>query len=213
MLRGAPRVPAAWALVALPCCLTLACSTVRSVYLQRGYDPTGGDIPKRIAVVAWAPPSHSQLANLTAQIATDLLMLRKNYLVYGTAATTRGWEAHCEDRQGVVFIRVREASTAVGGSVYLAISAALYRCTDGALLWFADADGDAYSDDAKLTQLAATYMRAFGPDATRFAAPLFAILQDLVQELPNPVLGDEDILEKIELGQCERHSAHLAARR
>ena len=42
--------------------------------------------------------------------------------------------------------------------------------------------------------------RKLGDEVAPYAAAAFLVLRDLLNTLPNPVLTDEDVMEKIELG-------------
>lgn len=176
-----------------------ACSATRSVYLQAGYDGAGRDAVKRIAVVGWAPAEHEGAGAVLARVAADFIKLRRDYLVQESSSLGRGWSDHCvENREGVLVVRALGVQLD-GDEVELDVAAELYRCGDGALVWRAEGDEDADSDDDDLAMMVDAYRRELGAAAARFAAPAFVLLQDLLGGMPNPVLDDDDIMEKIEL--------------
>lgn len=177
---------------------TVACSYVDYDYLQPRYRPANDDTVKRIAVAAWAPAEHQPLAQVLAQVGSDRIKLRKNYLVYTQAVVTRDWSETCGDRQGVLMLRpldVRRTST----DTTLNLSAALYDCRTGALVWEVRGDTTHEAGDADLAQTVSTYRQSLGEDATPYIATAFVLLQDLLDAAPNPDLSDDDIMEKIEL--------------
>lgn len=177
-----------------------ACSAVRSVYEQPGYTVQGPNPIKRIGITAWAPADANGLADTLAAVATDLVKLRKNYLVYSTHAGSRAFTELCADKVEGVLVARTLAVNRDGEVVHLDMALELYRCTDGALVWRADGENSVASNDANLTSLTSNYANSVGDAAKTFAAPAFSLLQDLIAELPDPVLTDEDISEKIELG-------------
>jgi probable lipoprotein (TIGR04455 family) len=69
------------------------------------------------------------------------------------------------------------------------------------------------SDDEDLQQLVGVYKNQLGDPAKKYAAPLFALLKDLLEELPSPELTDDEVLEKIELGSTAAHRSPLTASR
>jgi probable lipoprotein (TIGR04455 family) len=177
-------------------------SAVDSSYLLRGYPGHDAAAVKRIAVAAWAPADHHEIGALAADIATDFVKLRKNYLVHEPIVVQRDFGEACSPGlEGVLAIRVLEVALADADRVVTTrIEASLYRCADGALLWRTTGALTAASNDQSLQSLAAAYGERAGAAAARFAAPLFALLQQLLVPLPDPVLTDEEIAEKIELG-------------
>ena len=189
-----------------------ACSAVQSVYQKPGYDVGGAEAVKRIAVGSWAPSDHAGLADILTVVTADLVKLRKNYLVYESVAIKQSWAELCGERQGVLLVRALDAQV-TGKSVRLDLVLELYRCQDGALLWRAAGQATNDADDPDLVQLSESYSRQVGGPATQYAAPAFALLQQLIAELPNPTLTGADVDEKIELGWRPRRRAELAERR
>lgn len=182
-----------------------ACSSLGAVYQQTGYDAQRADAVKRIAVIAWAPEQTPQLDELMARVATDVIKLRKNYLVAASAPSRRGVDGQCTEQvQGILLWRVLDVID-LDGQVSLHVSAELFRCTDGALLWRAEAQEATDAQDADLVQLSAAYVRELGAVASRYAAPIFAVVQDVVAALPDVALSDDEVLEKIELSTRIRH--------
>ncbi len=123
----------------------------------------------------------------------------------GSFASTPPYDSHHshpperlrQGHEGVLFLEVLDLAQAEL-QVALALSAELRRCSDGALLWRAEGDLSQDPHDANLRQLVAAYLTRGGPAATRFAAPIFALVQDVLAGIPNPTLTDEELLEKID---------------
>jgi probable lipoprotein (TIGR04455 family) len=179
--------------------LTSACSSLGNTYVAPGYQSTSADAVKRITVGAWAPAEQAGAATIIARVAADFVKLRKNYLV-PESIVLRGWEDGCkENRDGVLVVRVLQ-SKIEEQDVDLTVAVELYRCKDGTLLWRAEGEGNGKSNDANLKEMVDNYARDVDPAATQFAAPAFVVLQNVLDALPDVVLSDAEIEEKIELG-------------
>lgn len=177
-----------------------ACSAVHGVYEQPGYNVKGPNPIKRIGITAWAPSDEKGLADTLTAVATDLVKLRKNYLVYNTQAASKSFSDMCKDKiEGVLMVRTLGVKHQAN-DVHLDVALELYRCSDGALLWMADGGLSEASNDDNLTKLTDNYATSVGDAAKVFAAPAFSLLQQLIAVLPDPQLTDDDISEKIELG-------------
>ncbi len=182
--------------------LTLAlvgCSSLGTTYVAPGYLSTSADAVKRITVGAWAPADQAGAAPVIARIAADFVKLRKNYIVPESLAL-KGWEEGCKDnREGVLAVRVLK-SAIENQDVELTVAVELFRCRDGALLWRAEGKGDGKSNDESLKEMVSNYARDVDPAAAQFAAPAFVVLQDVLNALPDVVLSDAEVEEKIEIG-------------
>ena len=189
--------------------LAAACgSPLRQVYGMRGYSLTAPDTVKHVAVLAWAPKDDPRLAELLAREASDVIKLRRDYLVHRVEAMPHSWADLCHlpeadgsaalDLQGVIAVRLLDL-TDEDDEVDMRLAMELYRCADGALLWRADAQAEANPADPSLKELVHTYVQSFGALAQRSAATAFVIIKALVDALPNPVLTDDEVGQKIEL--------------
>ncbi len=179
--------------------LASGCSSLGQTYVAPGYLSTSADAVKRITVGAWAPSDQAGAAPVIARIAADFVKLRKNYIVPESVAL-KGWEEGCkENREGVLAVRVLKTEVEKE-EVELTVAVELFRCKDGALLWRAEGKGDGKSNDENLKEMVSNYARDVDPAATQFAAPAFVVLQDVLNALPDVVLNDSEVEEKIELG-------------
>ncbi len=196
-------------LLAVALLATAGCaSAIDSKYLLAGYDGGHDDAVKRITVAAWA--TDPKLAELAAAIGTDFVKLRKDYLVYPPVVLGRDIGEACAERDGVLVIRVLAAHEA-DDEASARLSAELYRCSNGQLVWRAEGADEEEMDDEDLTHLTEVYVRNMGPLARRYAAVLFVLTQELMQSLPNPTLNDDEVLERIELGWRGPRSEYVAA--
>jgi probable lipoprotein (TIGR04455 family) len=202
----------------LICTASVSCSSLGAIYLQPGYGREGPGAPgsaaqgqasqasqvsgpvKRLVVAGWAHPAQPGLAEVLATVGTDMVKLRKNYLVYEPAVIKLQWAEACRDHvEGVLLVR----SLVCQGdnqTVALRLVAELLRCSNGDLLWRGEAKGTRSAHDANLVEATSHYTSVLGSAAALYTAPAFGLLQDLVAAMPDPTLDDAEVAEKIELG-------------
>ena len=194
------RVKPMWA-VTIVVALVAGCSHISGLYLLSGYDVQASTTVKRITVGAWGDEQRAPgLAGVLAQVTTDYVKLRKNYLVHPHDTNASSWDTLCVDGlEGVLWVRALEVET-TPTEVFLHASAELYACKTGALVWRIEGSRKQPSQNADLAQLVQSYASTSGKAAEVYAAPAFVLLQEMLGSLPDPVLNDHDIEEKIELG-------------
>jgi len=183
-------------------------SPLRQVYAMRGYSLTAPDTIKHVAILAWAPKSDPQLAELLAREASDVVKLRRDFLVHEAAAMRQTWAEACRPAdpdsqeslniQGVIVVRALDV-VETEGQVEMTLEMELFRCGDGALVWRGEAGAKVDPKDEDLKELTRTYVAIFEKTAERFAAPAFVILKALAETIPSPFLTDDEISQKIEL--------------
>jgi probable lipoprotein (TIGR04455 family) len=199
----------------LLCAASLSCSSLGAVYLQPGYGREGpagkGPAPqgqaaqsagpvKRLVVAGWAHPAQTGLGEVLAAMGTDMVKLRKNYLVYEPEVIKIQWAEACRDHvEGVLLVRSLNCR-GDNQTVTLHLVAELLRCSNGDLLWRGEAKGTHSAHDANLVEATSHYTSVLGSAAALYTAPAFGLLQDLVAAMPEPTLDDAEVAEKIELG-------------
>ena len=184
-----------------------ACSAVESTYVRAGYDAKTPGAVKRIAIVAWAVPDHPKLGEVLSLVTTDRVQLKMQYLIYRTTLLDAEWRTACGplggeregELEGVLTVQAIDVKPA-GDEIELRLVAELYRCADGELLWRAEGFEGTESKDDDLAKLIESYQTRLGEAAGRYAAPAFLILRDILETMPDPVLTDDEVMEKIELG-------------
>lgn len=193
-----------------------ACSAARCQYkdpLLMGPRASEASLPKRLAIAGWSQGARSDgqksaaqakdplVGDVLARVAADFIKLRRNYLVYDTVAVHRSFAEACQGKvEGVLLVRALEAGMPDRGEVHLNLSAELYRCGDGALVWRVEGAARSQSQVADLAQLTDNYVSALGEPSRPYVAPAFSLLQDLFGELPDVTLSNDEVEEKIELG-------------
>ena len=99
--------------------------------------------------------------------------------------------------EGVLLLKPR--LEAVGSGFEAEVTAALARCGDGREAWTARAAGSFRSTDPGLTSVTEVYVQELGPDAARYVPPALNLLRPLLDTLPQPVLTEADVDEKLTL--------------
>jgi len=176
----------------------LACTSVRHRFLVEGYTRNPEQMIKRIVILSEGSPQDKDLAGLLNAITRDVIKTNRNYLVYGTLLTERDVAEACKTREGVLKVRVNKANAA-GERVELEMTGELRRCSDHSLVWSASARSSGKSRNRSLENLIRSYVEEYGKQAEIFAAPAFNVIEDIVETMPNPVLTEEELIEKVEL--------------
>ena len=197
--------------------------TIQSVYLKPGYEKAGNRNVKRIVVflkqhALALPPGATAVVPV---VANEFVSVQRDYIVYplnsmkpGSAAPEEICAANTK-LDGVLFLdirRVRERGTFWyqwlrpwrradrEGNVELEVAAALRECrAPHAVVWQALANSTYVSNDEDLRSVTESYVNRLGPHVRPFAAPAYQLVRRLLEELPSPMLSDEEKLEKIDV--------------
>jgi len=191
--------PVLSAMIAAAVMLLAGCSTVNSSYLMKGYPDDPEKMVKRVRVVISVPDDKRNMAPLLENIAMDMLSLRTNYLIYGSAIAGKGYRESCSDIEGVILFTVTEYSVKKDNTAHIKMGCRLYRCTTGDTLWSAEGSARKSTDDPDLRAMTGIFREKYPETAPLFAAPLFIMVQDMVDIIPDPELSDEEIDLKIQL--------------
>lgn len=190
---------------------SLGCSAVKMQRVRDDYAAEDRQKTKRLLVsVAPAPANDEQVRELWRVLARRYVNQKRNFLVRERPEETAGAESAAafdpislcptsENLEGVLHLEpnVRREGDGVEGSVL----ARLLRCRDGVEVWAALAEASFRSEDDDLKAVTEQYTEALGAELTPFVAPSFRLLKAVLDTLPEPALSDEDVDEKIELGE------------
>lgn len=189
----------------------LACSAVKMQRVREDYDAVDRQQTKRLLVsVAPAPANEEKVRELWRVLARRYVNQKRDFLVRERPEETLGAEATAgfdplslcaasENLEGVLHLEpaVKREGDGVEGSVL----ARLLRCRDGQEVWAALAEASFDSKDEDLAALTEQYVEELGAEVEPYVAPSFHLLKAALDTLPRPVLSEEDIDEKIELGE------------
>lgn len=185
----------------------LGCSTVKHSTLRPDYEQVDKQRVKRLVVVTQPLPDGKQaVGDLWSLIARQYVNQNRDFLVKEHLARAEpatdeaALKALCvEGIEGVLWMDPQVKRTQEGADV--AVRARLVRCVDGQDVWSAEAAGGWDSKDEKFTERVAQYVQQFGPEVEPYVVPSYKLLMATLGTLPNPQLNEQDIDEKIELGE------------
>jgi probable lipoprotein (TIGR04455 family) len=183
-----------------------ACATVKNSFTRPDYEQVDKERVKRLVVVTQPLPAGKQpVGELWSLIARQYVnqnrdFLVKQHLTQPEPATAASLQVLCtEGIEGVLLLDPQVKPTQDGMDA--AVRARLMRCADSEDVWSAEATGTWDSRDEKFRERAAQYVQQLGPEVEPYVVPTYKLLQATLDTLPNPKLNDQDIDEKIELGE------------
>lgn len=174
------------------------CSTVTSTYTSSGYNP---DTLKHVVLVINIRDDKDGIAPLVKDIAYDIFSLRTDYLIHDIVIAKGDWKAACgkKEVQGILLVTVDKYSISGKNSVDLLMECELYSCAAGRTLWKAGASAKSKSDNDDLKVITGSYVEKYPGTAGVFTAPVFLVIQDFADIIPQPELTGEEIDIKIRL--------------
>jgi probable lipoprotein (TIGR04455 family) len=178
--------------------VSFACSSVRRRFIAEGYTKNPGQMIKRIVIISEISPQKKELTRLVSAMTRDVIKTNRNYLVYGILSTEHDVAEACKTRDGVLKMRVDKAD-AKGERVDLKITGELRRCSDSSVVWSATARASGKSRNRSLENLVRSYVEEHGKQAEIYAAPAFNVVEHIVETMPNPLLTEDELIEKIDL--------------
>lgn len=183
--------------------LSTGCSVVWHHRVRADYDQVDRTRTKRLVVVTQPLPEGQQkVGDLLSLVARRYVNQKRNFIAKRNLAEEGPFELgrHCGDGvEGVLHLAPDFRRSASG--VEARVQAQLLRCHDGQAVWAAEAAGSFPSEDGRLTEITAQYASELGPEVAPYVAPSFNLLRPTLDTLPDPVLTDEEIGEKIEFGE------------
>jgi len=192
--------------VVLSLAVIAGCATVKNSFTRPDYEQVDKQRVKRLAVVtAPLPDGKPKVGELWSLIARQYVNQNRDFLVKSNQAlaeptTAESLKALCVEGLEGVLLLVPQVKLNPG-SADVAVRARLMRCADGEDVWSAEAAGGWESDDEKFRERTAQYVQELGPEVGPYVVPTYKLLQATLDALPNPQLNDQDIDEKIELGE------------
>ncbi|HEX8699022.1 MAG TPA: MXAN_6521/LA_1396 family lipoprotein [Myxococcaceae bacterium] len=182
------------------------CATVKNSFTRPDYEQVDKQRVKRLVVVTAPLPDGKQaLGDMWSLIARQYVNQNRDFLVKehttrAEATDDAALKGLCVEGIEGVLLLVPQVKLNQG-SADVAVRARLMRCADGEDVWTAEAAGGWDSQDEKFRERAAQYVQQFGAEVEPYVVPSYKLLQATLDALPNPQLNDQDIDEKIELGE------------
>jgi len=166
------------------------------------WDTNGKDNVKRMGVLVQPLPGGSEkVGAMLARVTRRYVHMKRNFLVKSDVARAAEPDraAECEGLDALLWLR--PTAKAVGDGIELDVKASLVRCSDGFDIWMAEAGGSFKAYDEGLKEVAATYGREYGGEVERFVPAAMNVLRPMLDTLPDPVLTEADVEEKMTLDE------------
>jgi probable lipoprotein (TIGR04455 family) len=183
--------------------LLSSCSIVKSARVRDDWAQTDQRTVKRLAIVVRPLPDGSLKAGeVFARVARRYVNQKRDFLVKKELALAQAPKLAevCggEDAiEGVLWLK--PSLKAVGEGFEAELWGELTRCGDGREAWAGQAAGRFPSKDNGLVEVTAIYVQEFGVEIERYVPPALNVLRPLLDTLPQPVLSEVDVDEKLTL--------------
>ena len=180
-----------------------ACSVVKASMLRPDWAQEDQRVVKRLAVVVEPlPDGNPKAGELVARIARRYVNLKRDFLVkrevFVDKAIALAEVCGGDDAiEGVLLLHV--SLTKRGEGYESELTGSLQRCADGREAWSVNAAGSFASKDGQLTEVTQVYVREVGPEVEPYVAPVMNLLRPALDTLPQPVLTEDDVNEKLSL--------------
>lgn len=190
-------------LLPLVLALSTGCSVVKSHMVVDDWAKQDQKQVRRLAVVVQPlPDGQEKVGALFARIARRYVNMKRDFLVKKevvqaapvAAETACGGDDHIEG-----LLRLAVTLVKKGDGFESALVASLDRCGDGRKDWTAEAGSSFPSKDPLLVEITQVYVRELGAEVEAYVAPAMNLLRPALDTLPQPVLTDDDVTEKMGL--------------
>ena len=180
-----------------------SCSIVKEARIRDDWAQGDQRAVRRLTVVVQPLPEGNQKAGEAfARIARRYVNQKRDFLVKKEVVLAEpallselcGGEDAIE---GVLFLK--PALKAVGNGFEAELRGVLARCPDGREAWAGQASGSFPAKDPGLVEVTANYVQELGPEVERFVPPALNLLRPLLDTLPQPILTEADVDEKLTL--------------
>lgn len=183
-------------------CLALSCSVVRSARVAEHWVKEDRAVVRRLAVVVQLPPEQQKAGEVFARVARRYVNQKRDFLVKQehTQAEAPELPNLCGGEDAIEgVLHLRTTLTPKGEGFEADVVGSLRRCGDGREAWAAEAGGSFPSKDSGLVEVTQVYVQEFGSEAQPFVPPALNLLRPLLDTLPQPVLTEADVEEKVTL--------------
>lgn len=178
------------------------CGVVQGVTIRDDYDAAYKKSLLRLAVVtAPLPAGDPEAGAMWSKMARRYTNHHRDFIAKRELSGPTIPEGACADGIDGLLHLAPQVTRADGGAE-IEVTGRLTRCADGVEIWRAEVSGSWPSDDPNVSTVIEEYGEEHGDGVRPLIAPSFHALRALLDTLPRPVLeDDDDIMEKIELGE------------
>lgn len=179
------------------------CSVVKSSIVKDDWATAHADKVKRVTVVVQPPPEGQvKVGEAWARIARRYVHMKRNFLVKGdlTQADPPALDAICIDGTEAM-LWLKPTVAAAGDGFEASVVGKLVKCGEGIELWAGEAGGSFPAKDPMFVEVAANYGKEYAPEVERYVPTAMNLLRPLLDTLPQPVLTEADIEEKMGLDE------------
>ena len=179
------------------------CSIVKAAHLRDDWAQGDQRAVRRLTVVVQPlPDGNPKAGEAFARIARRYVNQKRDFLVKKEVvlAEPAKLSALCggeEAIEGVLFLK--PVLKAVGSGFEAELGGVLARCPDGREAWTGRAAGSFPAKDPGLVEVTANYVQELGPEVERYVPPALNLLRPLLDTLPQPILTEADVDEKLTL--------------
>ncbi len=177
--------------------------TVSHTYVKDTYETEEKKTVKRIGL-AVTPNEHETSVNrLYNEIRFDHLSSKKEYIIpkFLYNVNLNDLADACKknpDLNGIIFTEFRELQPNEKKTrVRINSVSSLWSCDKKDKVWEAAGSGTWSSRDSGYTQVISSYTNRIGESAVIYAVPFFKYIKKMYKSLPDPLLTDDDIMEKV----------------
>ena len=180
-----------------------ACSVVKASSLRPDWPQEDQRTVKRLAlIVEPLPNGDPKAAEMVARLARRYVNLKRDFLVkrevFADKATALAQVCGGDDAiEGVLILHLTMLKR--GNGFETELHGVLQRCSDGREAWSVNAAGSFASKDERLIEVTQVYVREIGPEVEPYVAPAMNLLRPALDTLPQPVLTEDDVNEKLSL--------------
>ncbi len=179
---------------------------VKQAHVRDDWETAHRDQVKRLFILVQPlPDGKGAVGEMWAAIAARHVDLKREFIIKELKALPEDSQdplaAACGGGDVEAVLHLRPQVVRSGSGAEASLDATLRRCADGLELWRASSAGAWGMKDKKLTETIAGYTREFGPEVEPYVVASWHLLRSTLDTLPEPLLSEEDQLEKIEHGQ------------
>lgn len=162
-----------------------SCSMLGPVYVKTGYRTDRIDTIRSVRLIVLKYSEKPELGPLISTIASDTIKVKTSYKILKKNNTGKIKKNKCRKDEGSFSFSVEELET-FRGHIIIYIRGKLTRCGNDELIWRAEGRYEGKPGDKRLKSLVRQYSRIYGSVAELYTEPLYFLMKDIIDTLPDP---------------------------